>query len=91
MAVNESRSLKGSLHEGATDGKYRKARPHTTVAEGMGEQIVDANRKDLWPYWNYGYPMTETAEKVDPLSTDAPRKMSSGQDKIFDREMGANY
>jgi len=29
MAVNSSRSMNASLDAGATDGKYRKARPDT--------------------------------------------------------------
>ena len=37
MATNESRSLNKSMDEGATDGKYRKVRPNTTVAPGTGD------------------------------------------------------
>lgn len=82
MAVNESRSLKASLAEGSTDGKYRKVRPHTTVIPGMGDALVRKDREDLHPYWNYGYTTTEAGDKSDPLSNN---------DKIYDNEMGANY
>lgn len=82
MATNESRSLNESLTEGSTDGKYRKVRPNTTVAPGMGDDLVRENRKDLHPYWNYGYTTTEAGDKTDPLAKN---------DKIFDNEMGANY
>lgn len=82
MATNESRSLTDSLVEGATDGKYRKVRPHTTVIPGMGDSLVRKDRDDLHPYWNYGYITTEAADKVNPMSKN---------DKIYDNEMGANY
>lgn len=82
MATNESRSLNDSLHEGSTDGKYRKVRPHTTVAPGMGDELVRKERKDLHPYWNYGYIADEATQMVDPLAHN---------DKVFDDEMGPNY
>ena len=82
MATNESRSLTDSLAEGSTDGKYRKARPHTTVAPGMGDSLVRKDREDLHPYWNYGYVNSEVSDKVSPLSKN---------DKVYDNEMGANY
>jgi hypothetical protein len=34
MATNESRSLNQSMADGATDGKYRKARPNTRGKQG---------------------------------------------------------
>ena len=37
MAVNSSRSMNESLNNGATDGKYRKARPNTEVIPGNGD------------------------------------------------------
>ena len=55
MATNESRSLNKSMDEGATDGKYRKVRPNTTVAPGTGDEIMLANRRGLNPYWNYDF------------------------------------
>lgn len=82
MATNESRSLNESLHEGSTDGKYRKVRPNTTVVPGMGDALVRESRKDLHPYWNYGYITTEAGDQTDPLAHN---------DKVFDDEMGANY
>jgi hypothetical protein len=52
--------------EGATDGKYRKRRPNTTVAPGMGDQIVVQNRSGLNPYMNYDFINSETPNKVNP-------------------------
>lgn len=66
MAVNISRSQNAELLEGATDGKYRKRRPNTTVAPGMGDQKVVQNRAGLNPYWNYDYINQELPEKVNP-------------------------
>lgn len=64
MAVNSSRSMNADLREGATDGKYRKVRPDTTTAPGMGEQVVMQERASLHPFQNYGfltsqYPVSE--------------------------------
>ena len=66
MAVNSSRSMNNSLNEGATDGKYRKARPNTTVIPGLGDQKVKQNRAGLHPYMNYGFINSEEASKVNP-------------------------
>jgi len=44
MTVRKVRSENAELNEGATDGKYRKRRPNTTVAAGMGDQKVVQNR-----------------------------------------------
>ncbi len=66
MAVNVSRSQNADMLEGATDGKYRKRRPNTTVAAGMGDQTVVANRAGLNPYWNYDYINQEAPAKVNP-------------------------
>lgn len=55
MAVNSSRSQSESLRHGATDGKYRDARPNTEVVPGMGDEIMKQNRSGLHPYWNYDY------------------------------------
>ena len=55
MAVNLSRSENVDLREGATDGKYRKERPNTVVAPGMGNEIMQRNRAHLSPGWNYGF------------------------------------
>ena len=71
MAVNESHSLNASLSDGATDGKYRKVRPNTTIAPGTGEDIVAANRRDLHPYWNYDFIDQEKTPKVEPLKDSA--------------------
>ena len=38
MAVNMSRSMNADLLAGSTDGKYRKVRPDTSVAQGMGDE-----------------------------------------------------
>lgn len=55
MAVNISRSLNQSLHEGSTDGKYRKVAPDREAIPGMGIEKTLEARKDLHPWWNYGY------------------------------------
>jgi hypothetical protein len=70
MAVYEYRSQNESLNEGATDGKYRKVRPNTTVAPGLGDELVRANRNDLHPFYNYGFIDTEEQTKVSPGATD---------------------
>jgi hypothetical protein len=66
MTVPYRRSPNAELHEGSTDGKYRKRRPNTTVAAGMGDQLVVANRADLHPYMNYGFINSEEPSKVSP-------------------------
>ena len=66
MTVNHSRSAAASLEEGATDGKYRKRRPNTTVIPGDGDQTVQKNRDGLHPYWNFGFINSEEANKVNP-------------------------
>ena len=66
MAVNKSRSENKSLLDGATDGKYRKRRPNTEVAPGMGDQTVVQNRAGLHPYFNYGFINSEDPNKVNP-------------------------
>jgi len=66
MTVRKVRSENASLAEGATDGKYRKRRPNTEVAPGMGDQKVIQNRAGLHPYWNYGFINSEEPNKVNP-------------------------
>lgn len=66
MSVNSSRSPNAEMQEGATDGKYRKRRPNTTVAKGMGDQKVIENRAGLHPYYNYGFINSEEPNKVNP-------------------------
>lgn len=80
MAVNISRSQNAELNEGATDGKYRKVRPHTTVAPGMGDELVRANRQSLHPFWNYDFIDAEETNKVSPGSDKAGR-VSSRKDQ----------
>ncbi len=90
---NESRSLNASLVDGATDGKYRKVRPNTTVAPGTGEDIMKANRSALNPYWNYDFIDQEAPSKVNPLgkSGDVAPKMSGNVADTYNNQMGANY
>lgn len=66
MAVNSSRSMNGSLDEGATDGKYRKVRPNTHVVPGAGDQATQKNRQTLHPFYGYGFINTESPVKVNP-------------------------
>ena len=67
MTVNNSRSENASMEEGATDGKYRKRRPNTTVAPAMGDELIVKNRAGLHPYMNYGFINSEETAKVNPL------------------------
>ena len=92
MTVNYLRGQNESLDEGATDGKYRKARPHTTVAAGTGEEIVAANRNGLHPFYNYGFVNSEEANKVNPAGDTATSR--ARKYPVFDidsNQMGANY
>ena len=66
MTVRKVRSENAELNEGATDGKYRKRRPNTTVAPAMGDQKVVQNRAGLHPYMNYGFINSEETAKVNP-------------------------
>jgi hypothetical protein len=66
MAVNISRSQNAELLEGATDGKYRKVRPNTTVAPGTGESATLANRRGLHAQMNYDFIAAEAPNKVNP-------------------------
>lgn len=68
MTVRKARSENAELLNGATDGKYRKRRPNTTVAPGMGDELVQRNRDGLHPYMNYGFINSEEASKVNPGS-----------------------
>ena len=70
MTVFVRRSPNAELKTGATDGKYRKVRPNTTVAPGMGEEIVRANRNSLHPFFNYGFIDTEESNMVAPGAVD---------------------
>lgn len=92
MATNESRSLNTSMNEGATDGKYRKVRPNTTVADpSTGDDIMRANRRGLNPYWNYDFIEQEATTKVNPLSNNASsaRRSSMPVADTFNNQMGA--
>lgn len=87
MAVFVRRSPNAELNEGATDGKYRKIRPHTTVAPGMGEEIVEANRRALHPFFNYGFIDSEETSMVSPGASDAKKTQSqSSGTPVFDVE-----
>lgn len=66
MTVNKLRSQNADMLEGATDGKYRKRRPNTTVTPGMGDELVVKNRSGLHPYMNYGFINSEEPNKVNP-------------------------
>lgn len=94
MATNESRSLNSSLNEGATDGKYRKVRPNTTVADpSAGDDIMRANRSGLNPYWNYDFIEQEATVKVNPVSgkSSTARRSPMPVADIMNNQMGANY
>ena len=55
MAVNISRSMNTDLREGATDGRYRKTRPNTEVANDAGDAATLRTRGHLHPWYNWGY------------------------------------
>lgn len=62
MAVNSSRSMNAELREGTTDGKYRKARPNTSLGEDRNAAGVSLTRQDrstLHSFYGYGWPNTE--------------------------------
>ena len=64
MTVNTSRSMNAGLDAGATDGKYRKARPDTEVT--MDSAHTEANRQTLHPFYGYGFQTSEYPAKVNP-------------------------
>ena len=64
MAVNTSRSMNESLAEGATDGKYRKARPDTEVLDIDGNEKTLDNRQTLHPFFGYGFVTSEAPAEV---------------------------
>jgi hypothetical protein len=66
MARKIVRSPNAELHVGSTDGKYRKARPNTTIAPGTGEDLVKANRAALHPFMNYDFINSEESNMVSP-------------------------
>jgi len=66
MAVNTSRSMNVSLNDGATDGKYRKARPNTEVTPGQGNEKTLANRQSLHSFAGYGFINQEFPAKINP-------------------------
>jgi hypothetical protein len=66
MTVRKARLQNADMLEGATDGKYRKRRPNTTVAPGVGDEKMVQNRAGLHPYMNYGFINSEEPSKVNP-------------------------
>jgi hypothetical protein len=66
MAVNTSRSMNESLNEGSTDGKYRKVRPDTEVADYAGDEKTIDNKQTLHPFYGYGFATSEYPNKVNP-------------------------
>jgi hypothetical protein len=66
MTVNSSRSMNAGLNEGATDGKYRKARPDTEVSSGSGDEATIDNRQSLHPFYGYGFLTSEYPAQVNP-------------------------
>jgi len=68
MSVNTSRSMNESLHEGTTDGKYRKIRPDTEVLDHEGHEKTIDNKQTLHPFYGYGFATTEypTTNMVNP-------------------------
>lgn len=62
MAINLSRSLNGDLHEGMTDGRYRKVVPNRG---GEVEETFKANRTGLNPDI-YDHILVEQSAKTLP-------------------------
>jgi hypothetical protein len=60
MAFPQSRSMNGSLSEGATDGKYKKINPNR---DGTVDPATAENRLDLSDQW---YGLREKRVKVAP-------------------------
>jgi hypothetical protein len=60
--------MNASLAEGSTDGKYRKVRPDTEVADQEGHEKTVDNRQSLHPFFGYGFITTEYPDeaKVNP-------------------------
>jgi hypothetical protein len=60
--------MNASLKSGATDGKYRKVRPDTEVAQGTGDEELLDNRQTLHPFYGYGFATSEVpdSQKVNP-------------------------
>ena len=67
MTVNNSRSWRGSLENGSTEGKYRRVRPDWELTgDPGGDALTAANRETLHPFYNYGPVTKETPNKVNP-------------------------
>lgn len=56
------------LIEGATDGKYRKVRPDTSVQPGTGHEQTLHDRSTLYREYNYGF----IAQEIPPGSRSIP-------------------
>jgi hypothetical protein len=67
MTVRKAMLQTTALGMGATDGKYRKRRPNTTVAPAMGDELMVKERAGLHPYMNYGFINSEESAQVNPL------------------------
>lgn len=67
MTAITSRSQNRALHDGQTDGKYRKVRPDTEVAPGTGEEIMMRNRSTLHAeFYDYVAREIPYAQRVVP-------------------------
>lgn len=67
MAVNNSRSMNAELREGTTDGRYRKARPDTSLGDERNAQGIahtTKERSELHPFHGYGFVTSEMPDKV---------------------------
>jgi hypothetical protein len=59
--------MNANLREGTTDGRYRKVRPNTALAEernAEGTALTQRERATLHPFWGYGFPNSEAPDKV---------------------------
>lgn len=74
MAVNSSRSMNADLREGATDGRYRKARPDTSLSEPLnyeGVQNTMRERASLHAFAGYGFANSEAPDRVTNTRTES--------------------
>ncbi len=68
MPISRHRSMRADIVEGATDGKYRKARPNTASTPGNDAATL-GTRAHLHPPMNWGFITQEQSGKVLPDGT----------------------
>lgn len=59
--------MNAELREGTTDGRYRKARPNTSLGDdrnAQGNSLTARERATLHPFHGYGFVNSEAPDKV---------------------------